>query len=72
MAALVVGDPMDETTEVGPLATAGRRDDLEEFVADATAKGASVLCGGQRVGGPGWFYAPTVLADLTPAMRRLR
>jgi succinate-semialdehyde dehydrogenase/glutarate-semialdehyde dehydrogenase len=69
MAALVVGDPMDEKTQVGPLATESGVTDLEEFVADATAKGASVLCGGQRVGSQGWFYAPTVLADLTPEMR---
>jgi succinate-semialdehyde dehydrogenase / glutarate-semialdehyde dehydrogenase len=69
MAALVVGDPMDEKTQVGPLATASGVTDLEEFVADALGKGASVLCGGQRVGTQGWFYAPTVLADLTPGMR---
>ena len=50
MAALVVGDPMDETTEVGPLATQSGVTDLEELVDDATSKGASVLCGGQRVG----------------------
>ena len=48
MAALVVGDPMDEKTQVGPLATQSGVTDLEEFVADATSKGASVLCGGQR------------------------
>src|SRR3954447_9953879 len=69
MAALVVGDPMDEKTQVGPLATQSGVTDLEEFVADATSKGGSVLCGGQRVGTEGWFYAPTVLADLTPEMR---
>jgi succinate-semialdehyde dehydrogenase/glutarate-semialdehyde dehydrogenase len=69
MAALVVGDPTDEKTQVGPLATESGVTDLEEFVADATSKGAQVLCGGQRVGSQGWFYAPTVLAELTPAMR---
>ncbi|HTY73109.1 MAG TPA: NADP-dependent succinic semialdehyde dehydrogenase [Actinomycetes bacterium] len=69
MAALVVGDPMDEKTQVGPLATESGVTDLEEFVADAVAHGASVLCGGQRVGTAGWYYAPTVLGDVTPAMR---
>jgi succinate-semialdehyde dehydrogenase / glutarate-semialdehyde dehydrogenase len=69
MAALVVGDPMDEKTQVGPLATESGVTDLEEFVTDATSKGGSVLCGGQRVGTQGWYYAPTVLADLTPQMR---
>ena len=43
--------------------------DLEEFVSDAVSHGASVLVGGQRVGTAGWYYAPTVLADVTPAMR---
>jgi len=52
MAALVVGDPMDEKTQVGPLATESGVTDLEEFVADAVAHGASVLCGGQRVATP--------------------
>ena len=48
MAALVVGDPMDDATDVGPLATESGRRDVEVMVADARAKGASVLCGGGR------------------------
>jgi succinate-semialdehyde dehydrogenase / glutarate-semialdehyde dehydrogenase len=69
MQALVVGDPMDEATDVGPLATASGRDDLAELVDDAVAKGAEVLTGGGAPDGPGWFYAPTVLAGLTDDMR---
>jgi succinate-semialdehyde dehydrogenase/glutarate-semialdehyde dehydrogenase len=69
MNALVVGDPMDEATEVGPLATASGRDDLAELVDDAVAKGAQVLTGGGAPDGPGWFYSPTVLAGLTDEMR---
>jgi succinate-semialdehyde dehydrogenase/glutarate-semialdehyde dehydrogenase len=69
MAALRVGDPMAEGTDVGPLATEQGRADVEEQVLDAAAKGASVLCGGERPAGPGWFYPPTVVADLTPDMR---
>jgi succinate-semialdehyde dehydrogenase / glutarate-semialdehyde dehydrogenase len=69
MAALVVGDPMDAKTDVGPLALEQGRVDIEEQVADAVAKGARVLCGGQRPDGPGWYYPPTVVADLTPEMR---
>ena len=69
MRALRVGDPMDDTTDVGPLATEQGRTDVEELVADAVAHGARVLCGGARVDGPGWFYPPTVVADVTPAMR---
>ena len=67
--ALVVGDPMDEATDVGPLATASGRDDLAELVDDAVAKGAQVLTGGGAPEGPGWFYSPTVLAGLTDDMR---
>ncbi len=48
-----VGDPMDEDTDVGPLATEQGRDDVEELVADAVGKGATVLVGGQRAGRPG-------------------
>jgi succinate-semialdehyde dehydrogenase / glutarate-semialdehyde dehydrogenase len=69
MNALVVGDPMDEATDVGPLATASGRDDLAELVDDAVAKGAEVLAGGGAPEGPGWFYSPTVLADLRDDMR---
>jgi succinate-semialdehyde dehydrogenase/glutarate-semialdehyde dehydrogenase len=69
MGALVVGDPVDDSTDIGPIATEGGRRDLEELVADAVTHGASVLCGGRSVDGPGWFYEPTVVADVTPAMR---
>jgi succinate-semialdehyde dehydrogenase/glutarate-semialdehyde dehydrogenase len=69
MSSLTVGDPMAESTDVGPLATEQGRADVEELVADAVAKGASVLCGGKRLDGPGWFYPPTVVTGVTPAMR---
>jgi succinate-semialdehyde dehydrogenase/glutarate-semialdehyde dehydrogenase len=69
MAALRVGDPMDAATDVGPLALAQGREDVEVQVADAVGHGARVLCGGQRLEGPGWYYPPTVVAELTPAMR---
>jgi succinate-semialdehyde dehydrogenase/glutarate-semialdehyde dehydrogenase len=69
MSALVVGDPLDERTDVGPLATEQGRADVEELVADAVDKGATVLCGGQRPDGPGWFYPPTVLTGLRDDMR---
>ncbi|GHH85204.1 NADP-dependent succinic semialdehyde dehydrogenase [Streptomyces sulfonofaciens] len=72
MRALRVGDPMDEDTDVGPLSSERGRADLEELVDDAVGRGAAVLCGGQRpegLGERGWYYAPTVLADVTDAMR---
>jgi succinate-semialdehyde dehydrogenase/glutarate-semialdehyde dehydrogenase len=66
---LVVGDPMASDTQVGPLATEQGRDDVEELVADAVAKGAKVLCGGERPDRPGWWYPPTVVEGVTPEMR---
>jgi succinate-semialdehyde dehydrogenase / glutarate-semialdehyde dehydrogenase len=69
MSELVVGDPMDEATDVGPLATESGRRDLAGLVDDAVAKGARVLAGGSVPDGPGWFYPPTVLTDLTDDMR---
>lgn len=69
MKALKVGDPLDEDTDVGPLAGERGREDLEELVDEAVESGATVLCGAERPDGPGWFYPPTVLADITPQMR---
>ena len=68
MAALKIGDPMDEDTDIGPLATQSGRTDVEVLVNDARDKGASILCGGKSVDGPGWFYEPTVVGDLQPHM----
>ncbi|MEU6816685.1 NADP-dependent succinic semialdehyde dehydrogenase [Streptomyces sp. NPDC046860] len=69
MGALVLGDPMDQDTDIGPLATESGRQDVEDYVADAVGKGATVLAGGERPDRPGWYYPPTVLADITPEMR---
>jgi succinate-semialdehyde dehydrogenase/glutarate-semialdehyde dehydrogenase len=72
MAQLVVGDPMKETTQVGPLATPVILHDLEEQVRRSVAAGARVLTGGQRIERPGNYYAPTVLVDApedSPAYR---
>jgi succinate-semialdehyde dehydrogenase / glutarate-semialdehyde dehydrogenase len=69
MAALNVGDPLDESVDLGPVATATGRDELAELVDDAVTKGATVLTGGHAVERDGWFYEPTVLADLTDGMR---
>jgi succinate-semialdehyde dehydrogenase/glutarate-semialdehyde dehydrogenase len=68
VAALKVGDPMAEDTKVGPLATVSGRDDVEKYVQDAVAKGATVVTGGRRPDGPGWFYEPTVVTGVTPEM----
>ena len=65
----VVGDPMSESTDVGPLATAQQVDDVAELVDDALSLGAEVLCGGKALERAGFYYPPTVLAKITPAMR---
>jgi succinate-semialdehyde dehydrogenase/glutarate-semialdehyde dehydrogenase len=64
MAALRVGDPMDESTQVGPLATPEILEGLDEQVRRSVGMGARVLTGGKRLEGPGNYYAPTVLADV--------
>jgi succinate-semialdehyde dehydrogenase/glutarate-semialdehyde dehydrogenase len=69
MAALRLGDPMDDTTDLGPLATEQGRKDIEELMADAVAQGATVLVGGERPDGPGWYYPATVVTGITPRMR---
>jgi succinate-semialdehyde dehydrogenase/glutarate-semialdehyde dehydrogenase len=69
MSGKIVGDPMHEDTELGPLATEEQRDHVEELVADAAANGARVLCGGAAPDRPGFYYQPTVLSEITPEMR---
>ncbi|MFF2189203.1 NADP-dependent succinic semialdehyde dehydrogenase [Streptomyces sp. NPDC058155] len=71
MRKLTVGDPMDESTDVGPLASEQGRADLEELVDDAVNRGATARCGGRRPDGldRGWYYEPTVLTDVSPDMR---
>ena len=68
MEALTVGDPMEDGTDVGPLATEQGRADVEELVKDAVDKGAKVLVGGQRPEQDGWWFPPTLLADVTEDM----
>jgi succinate-semialdehyde dehydrogenase/glutarate-semialdehyde dehydrogenase len=72
MANLRVGDPLDEKTQVGPLATDGILRDLAEQVRATVDRGALLLTGGTRLDRDGFFYAPTVLADIpedSPAYR---
>jgi succinate-semialdehyde dehydrogenase/glutarate-semialdehyde dehydrogenase len=64
MKAVRVGDPMDEATELGPMASAEMLATLDDQVRRSVAAGARVLTGGRRLYGPGCYYAPTVLADI--------
>lgn len=65
MQAAIVGDPMDETTTVGPQAQVSLRDELHDQVERAVAAGATLVMGGDKPDGPGGFYPPTVLSEVT-------
>ncbi len=65
---LKVGDPLDETVQVGPLASENGLKDIEAQVQKSVAMGAKIVTGGKRVGTRGYFYAPTILTDLKPGM----
>ncbi len=71
MGALKVGRGADPDTDVGPLIDESQRTKVAELVADATDRGARLLLGGERVGERGYFYAPTVLADVPDDARLL-
>ena len=71
MAQLRVGHGADEGTDVGPLIDGGERDKVAGLVDDARERGARVLCGGEKVDGAGYFYAPTVLAGVPEGARVL-
>ncbi|MCC8928944.1 MULTISPECIES: NAD-dependent succinate-semialdehyde dehydrogenase [Nocardiaceae] len=68
-AATATGDPLDESTTLGPLSSQTAADNLIEQIDDAVAKGATLLTGGKKIDGPGAFVEPTLLADVTPDMR---
>jgi succinate-semialdehyde dehydrogenase/glutarate-semialdehyde dehydrogenase len=64
MASVRVGDPMLDSTEIGPIATARLLDNLEAQVAAAVAAGGRILTGGKRIPGEGYFYEPTVIVGV--------
>ncbi len=64
--ALTMGDPRDPATDLGPLATAGIREELHGQVQRAIAAGGKLLVGGELPSGPGYFYPPTLIAGLDP------
>jgi succinate-semialdehyde dehydrogenase/glutarate-semialdehyde dehydrogenase len=71
MAALRVGRGTDPDTDVGPLIDEDQRTKVARLVADATERGARVLVGGERIKGPGYFFAPTVLTEVPEEARLL-
>jgi len=72
MRRLRVGDPLDPSTDIGPLVSRTQRDEIEGQVKDAVAKGAKVEVGGKRGRSAGWYFEPTLLSDVTKNMRVLR
>jgi succinate-semialdehyde dehydrogenase/glutarate-semialdehyde dehydrogenase len=72
MRGLKIGNPFDETTDVGPLASEHILNGVHDQVQKSVAAGASLLTGGNRIAGPGFFYEPTVITDVpkdSPAYR---
>src|SRR5205085_4732385 len=72
MEALKVGDPLDPETEIGPLASEAILAGVDEQVRKSVEAGAKLLTGGKRIDRPGFFYEPTVLAEIpndSPAYR---
>ena len=67
-----VGDPTERDTVVGPVITELHRDRVEEFIKSGTDAGATMVVGGDRPDLPGYFVAPTLLADCTPDMHVVR
>jgi succinate-semialdehyde dehydrogenase/glutarate-semialdehyde dehydrogenase len=67
--ALEVGSGLEEGTQFGPLIAERRIDEMQRFVGDALAQGATLLCGGKRLPRPGFFYAPTVIESAPPSAR---
>jgi succinate-semialdehyde dehydrogenase/glutarate-semialdehyde dehydrogenase len=65
MEALVVGDPMDERTDIGPLANEAQVKTLTDQIARSVTAGARLLTGGHRLNRPGYYFAPGVLTDIT-------
>ena len=67
---LKVGDPLDPDVDVGPMTTKDQRETVEAHIADARAKGARVLCGGERIKDlPGYFLTPAVLSGVDHTMK---
>ncbi len=66
--AMVVGDPMDENTDMGPVVTEKSLEEIQKQVEKSVELGAKVVTGGNRVGDKGYFFAPTILRDVAPGM----
>ncbi len=66
---LVVGDPIQPTTQIGPMVSANQREAVEAYLADARQLGRTIATGAGRPAGPGFYLEPTVLLDVDPTDR---
>jgi len=69
---MVIGDPMDKATEIGPLTRPGQLEFLLEQIGDAVKKGAKLLAGGRRVERTGYYIEPAILVDVDHSMKLMR
>lgn len=69
---LVVGDPAEEKTQLGPMVSAGQRERVEEYLGIARQEGGRVLVGGERLDRPGFYLSPAVIDGLPPTSRVCR
>ncbi|MEE3069499.1 MAG: aldehyde dehydrogenase family protein, partial [Pseudomonadota bacterium] len=67
--AMKVGNGLEAGTDLGPLITEKAIEKVEDHLADATSKGATLICGGERIGNEGTFYAPTIVTGVTQDMK---
>jgi succinate-semialdehyde dehydrogenase/glutarate-semialdehyde dehydrogenase len=65
---LVIGDPMDRSVTLGPVAREDLRDSIDQQVRDSIARGARIALGGTKPQRPGYYYDPTIVVDVTPGM----
>ena len=66
---LRIGDPLEETTDIGPLVSLPSLEFIDKVVQDSIKEGAELLIGGERLDKKGYFYKPTILKDVRPGMR---
>jgi len=69
---LRVGDPLLDTTDLGPLSSEESLENIESIVGESIKQGGELLTGGERVGSKGYFYKPTIIKNVTPKMRIAR
>jgi len=68
LANVKLGDPLDLTTEIGPLASLKGLKDVERQISESVAKGAKIITGGKRIEKKGFFYEPTIIINVNPGM----